>query len=389
MKEVKAIPFTTIHHYIMWNKDLLSELKEKITKKEIDEYLTFFKYLDEIPNYTVTDKSEELCLSYSKNDYVSLAAYYWPNPNTKDGLPYINYDGKSTPENDFYDKNKLKSTAFVVYQHLLEYFISDNKIYYEKAKERLKVFFIDSKTKMNPNMNHAQLIKGVNDGRGIGIIDFANFTYALNLFYSLYKMSYIEEDFYQDIKFWCMEFLKWIKYSPIALEEKDGQNNHGIYYDLLCLVLERIAENNDEIRVLCYGFISNRIERQLKEDGSMPLELLRTKSKSYSIMAFKGICDFIDLACLEGYDIYNLEKWYYRKIDLHLLEGYLFLYDRLMTKKIKWEGKQIVEFDEANSLSILINLVRNYGEKYNVISNYDDYSVKDKGLLIISKVLLK
>src|SRR3989304_9863874 len=32
--------------------------------------------------------------SGDKHDYMSLARYYWPNPNTPDGLPYVERDGE-------------------------------------------------------------------------------------------------------------------------------------------------------------------------------------------------------------------------------------------------------------------------------------------------------
>jgi hypothetical protein len=36
-----------------------------------------------------------------------MAPYYWPNPNTKDGLPYIVKDGERNPELNNYDAPKL------------------------------------------------------------------------------------------------------------------------------------------------------------------------------------------------------------------------------------------------------------------------------------------
>ena len=36
--------------------------------------------------------------SGNKHDYVSLAPYWWPNPNTPNGLPYIRKDCQINPE---------------------------------------------------------------------------------------------------------------------------------------------------------------------------------------------------------------------------------------------------------------------------------------------------
>lgn len=36
--------------------------------------------------------------SGNKHDYYSFPPYWWPNPDTKDGLPYIRKDGQTNPD---------------------------------------------------------------------------------------------------------------------------------------------------------------------------------------------------------------------------------------------------------------------------------------------------
>src|SRR5262249_1738075 len=38
--------------------------------------------------------------SGDKHDYMSIAPYWWPNPNRSSGLPYIRRDGQINPERD-------------------------------------------------------------------------------------------------------------------------------------------------------------------------------------------------------------------------------------------------------------------------------------------------
>ncbi len=44
----------------------------------------------------------------------------------------------------------------------------------KRAAEILRLWFVDAKTKMNPNLEYAQAIPGLNTGRGIGIIETRN-----------------------------------------------------------------------------------------------------------------------------------------------------------------------------------------------------------------------
>ncbi len=44
--------------------------------------------------------------SGDKHDYASMGPYWWPDPNTPDGLPYIRRDGPGLPASQF--RIKLK-----------------------------------------------------------------------------------------------------------------------------------------------------------------------------------------------------------------------------------------------------------------------------------------
>src|SRR5207302_521491 len=49
--------------------------------------------------WAVTDKTQ-VPPSGDKHDYLSQAPYWWPNPNTPDGCPYIRKDGQRNPDVD-------------------------------------------------------------------------------------------------------------------------------------------------------------------------------------------------------------------------------------------------------------------------------------------------
>jgi hypothetical protein len=114
--------------------------------------------------------------SGDKHDYMSLAPYHWPDPSKPNGLPYMRKDGQTNPEvKEYLDKDYMPRLCDLVQTLGLAYFFSGDERYAYHAATLLKVWFLNPETKMNPNLNYAQAIKGENEGRGAGIIDSRHF----------------------------------------------------------------------------------------------------------------------------------------------------------------------------------------------------------------------
>ncbi len=174
-----ATAFVSANAYV-WDSTRLFTVKENINRPFYQASLQpFIEKADNILTLSplsVMDKSA-LPPSGDPHDYMSQARYFWPNPSKPDGLPYINRDGVTNPEIYKLDRNRLGETADRITTLAVAYYLTGNEKYAEKAVELIKVWFLDKNTRMNPNLEYAQMIPGHNGGKGrcYGLLDTYSF----------------------------------------------------------------------------------------------------------------------------------------------------------------------------------------------------------------------
>lgn len=228
-----------------------------------------------------------------KHDYMSLARYFWPDPSKPDGLPYVNRDGVSNPELALYDRNRLGETADRITTLSLAWYLSGNEAYARKAVELIRVWFLDKATRMNPNMEYAQMVPGVNGGKGrsYGVLDAYSFVEMLNGVVLLEQSETFKAGDRHALKDWFARMTKWMLTSAQGLEEAEAVNNHSIAYDVQVMAFALYCGDTKTADRIAGEFASRRIYKQILPDGSQPHELSRTLAFGYSEYNLAHIID--------------------------------------------------------------------------------------------------
>ena len=275
--------------------------------------------------------------SGDKHDYMSQAPYFWRNPDTKDGFPYIRRDGVRNPEILQYpDRTALGSLVSTVETLAFGYYFTGNEEYAARSTALLRMWFLDSKTKMNPHLEYGQAIPGLNTGRGIGIIETHGLVRLVDAVALLAGSKAWTKEDQNGLESWFAKYLQWLIESKNGRDEAGAKNNHGTIYDVQVASFAFFTGKPDIAKRILESAKKERIAKQVEPDGKQPLELARTQSWNYSTMNLGG---FVELAALA--DNVGIDLWSYQTPDGR---GMRRAFDYLIPfadGKKKWEYQQL------------------------------------------------
>jgi len=265
--------------------------------------------------------------SGDKHDYMSQARYFWPDPHKSDGLPYVNRDGVTNPEIYKLDRDRLGMTADRIKTLALAYYFTGDEKYAEKAVKFIDVWFLENKTRMNPNLEYAQMIPGHNDGKGrcYGVLDSYSFVGMLDGVRLLENSKSFPLKKEKALKKWFGELTDWMLTSPSGMEEGHQANNHSTAYDAEVMAFALYSGKRDVAEKIGSEVAKKRIFAQIEPDGRQPHELTRTLAFGYSQYNLTHLLDIMEMAANAGIPMGNVVSEDNRSIEkgLDFLAGYL------------------------------------------------------------------
>jgi hypothetical protein len=217
------------------------------------------------------------------HDYYSEGDYWWPDPASAGG-PYIRRDGRSNPDKFDGHRDALIRFGRVVPMLAAAWDLTGEARYAAAAIRHLRAWFVEPATAMNPNLQHAQAIIGVNTGRAIGVIDtlqIVEVARAANLFARRDAPGYAAVR--KGVEAWFARYLDWIVTSPFGIEERDQANNHGTCWLLQATAFAALVGRADVLAAARERMMTVIIPAQIAPDGRQPLELARTKPYAYCL----------------------------------------------------------------------------------------------------------
>ena len=251
------------------------------------------RYLKE-PPITVTASTSPRSPG-GKHDYFSEADYYWPDPKNPGGA-YIQRDGMSNPNNFLDHRRSLLRFSVQAPALVAAWQITREKAYAQHAVRHLRAWFIDDSTRMNPNLQYAQAIRGSSSGARFGIIDTIHLVEVVRGAEVLAESPALSKNEMDDIKSWFADYTQWMTTHHYGIDEMESHNNHATCWVMEVASFAQFTGNRELAEYARRRFQSVLLPRQMKADGSFPFEMNRTKPYAYSLFnldAMATICHIL------------------------------------------------------------------------------------------------
>lgn len=323
--------------------------------------------------------------SGNKQDYMSTAPYWWPNPNTATGLPYIRRDGEVNPERaETSDRKKLDNMVQAVKTLSLGYFFTGREEYAVQAKKLLSVWFLEPATKMNPHLRYAQAIPGRNSGRAAGIIETHNLPELIDAVGMLAGSKTWDRNDRKALQAWFELYLNWLLGSPEGRAEAEAQNNHGSWYAVQVASYALFVGRSDLAKNVLNEFPTKHIAKQIEPDGRQPEELKRTQAWNYSLFNLAALFDAASIA-----DKVEIDLWNYQTLDKRSIRTALDWLLPFATGAKKWTYQQISTRPAGNLAPLLRRAALQYRESAyeNALSKLPGITADQRFNLLYPKLL--
>jgi hypothetical protein len=294
-------------------------------------------------------------VSGNKHDYMSQAPYFWYDSSKPDGKPYLRRDGEHNPEiKKITDRTYIGELESATRILSLAYYLTRNEKYAAKAATLIRHWFLDDGTKMNPNLEYAQGIPGITNGRGIGIIESRTLTGIADAIGLLHGSKAWTKKDDEGMREWYDRFLNWMLTSKNGKDEHAAKNNHGTWYYMQVVDFALFTGDKQKAKALAVES-KKLLDSQLTAAGNFPLELERTNALGYSSFNTLAWLQTASLAQQTGVDL-----WKFRTSKNAGLQNAVDWLMPFALKEEKWNYKQIGNYNSGDFYPVLMMAYKKY-----------------------------
>jgi hypothetical protein len=308
-----------------WTVDAVRRLRAEADKR-----------LREGPWSVTTDRPEGVNLD--AHDYYGEAPFWWPDP-ANPAAPWIRREGHINPDRFTANKIALNATCDSIFTLGAASFFLDDPRYGRHAARLINAWFLNPKTRMNPSLEYAQAIRGVNEARG-GSIDGRVFVRAAQ------GMEFLAQSGQWDAKEaaathkWFEDYLRWLERSKTGNDERGSGSLRASWWTAQVAAIATFLDDKAGAQMAFNYYRDSLFPRQFGAEGNAVREEERYRPLSYSASNAEAMATTCRIAQAQGVDLWSTQG----KGGATLATAIAYLTPHLADRK-RWDREQIAEFE--------------------------------------------
>jgi hypothetical protein len=234
------------------------------------------------------------------HDYYSEAPYWWPNPDDPFG-PYLLRDGHYNPDRFTANRTALNLMSDTVFVLGTAAYLFDDERYTQRAERLIQTWFLSPKTRMNPNLEYARVVRGVSAGRPSGILEGRALIRAIEGMEFLARAGNWDPKDQAAVHKWFEDYLRWLMQSKSGAEEKARGNGQSAWWTAQVAAVAAFVQDETAQKTAFSHYRDHVFPRLSKTDNVVPRDDVRA-----SVFDLEGSTVVCRIAELQGVDLWGL-----------------------------------------------------------------------------------
>lgn len=264
---------------------------------------------------------------------------YWHNVNGR----WVNRDGHGNGLSAKIGDMEIlqQGVGYVVPRLGLAYAASDNQaekdLFAKRIVDYCTAFFLDPRTRMNPNLESANIIPESKDIRVEKAVEGELFVDVADGLMLIRDSKYYTPEFDRGMRQWYRDMFNWLTESRtgLAMQQK-VIGNIGFIYESQLLAYSAFM-GDTKFAHQRWPRIQDRLFHELASDNSMPTEARRAKPNMYYNKSYAAIIQCFRILAMQGVEnVWNVERG-----GKSLKKGVLYLLPYMMKEKVMKRGEDV------------------------------------------------
>ncbi|CAA7266585.1 unnamed protein product [Cyclocybe aegerita] len=231
--------------------------------------------------------------------------------------PYVTRDGQVNPDvRTLRGPGAINDAAQSILSNALAFALKRSSTYSQNVAKFIDTFFLSTATKMNPNVNFGQIVRGPGEaghtGTFTGILDLRGMVKIANGITVLKALGSSDWTKTRDqaMESWISQYSDWLLNSSIGKMTASRPNNHATFYVAQVAAVKILAGDKNKATMLLQGFFKGQFLDQIAASGEQPFEAVRTRPWHYRCFNLEALITNAKLGDQLGIDLWSSKSKY-------------------------------------------------------------------------------